>query len=307
MCFKLQVFTIVLLGVFFRSCSTAPEEFLNRPGRIVHGEAAQAGKFKYQAGLTFGTWSNMVFCGGTFIDTAGNVASNENIPERAWVLTAGHCARGRTAKDVKVVGGSTDPHHLLKYDVERIIEFGYNKDTKVNDIALMRCKLTPQSRNLAMSRSIEDRVPMEISTIPMADRGFDSSGMTGTVSGFGYTKYKGTQAKELRDAKVKIHSGEECSRMYKDVTSVYNATNMLCAGGLDRDACQGDSGGPLIVHDNTGANPQLVGVVSWGIGCATPDVPGAYARVSYYHSTIVKAIKEDREEARLMSGIENLH
>ena len=140
MCFKLQVFTIVLLGVFFRSCSTAPEEFLNRPGRIVHGEPAQAGKrtqlgrianlakamgsllwvssipnvrgprlhlpctkklcyyagkFKYQAGLTFGTWSNMVFCGGTFIDTAGNVASNENIPERAWVLTAGHCARGR--------------------------------------------------------------------------------------------------------------------------------------------------------------------------------------------------------------------
>ena len=58
------------------------------------------------------------------------------------------------------------------------------------------------------------------------------------MSGFGYTKYKGTQAKELRDAKVKIHSGEECSRMYKDVTSVYNATNMLCAGGLDRDACQ---------------------------------------------------------------------
>ena len=33
----------------------------------------------------------------------------------------------RTAKDVKVVGGSTDPHHLLKYDVESIIEFGYNK------------------------------------------------------------------------------------------------------------------------------------------------------------------------------------
>ena len=58
------------------------------------------------------------------------------------------------------------------------------------------------------------------------------------MSGFGYTKYKGTQAKELRDAKVKIHSGEECSRMYKDVTNVYNATNMLCAGGLDRDACQ---------------------------------------------------------------------
>ena len=36
------------------------------------------------------------------------------------------------------------------------------------------------------------------------------------------------------------------------------------------DTCQGDSGGPLVTQDDT-----LIGVVSWGNGCAAGD-PGAY-------------------------------
>lgn len=49
---------------------------------------------------------------------------------------------------------------------------------------------------------------------------------------------------------------------------------MLCTKYKDTDACQGDSGGPLV------ADGKLIGVVSWGEGCADPRYPGVYARVA---------------------------
>jgi len=55
----------------------------------------------------------------------------------------------------------------------------------------------------------------------------------------------------------------------------------ICAGSDQVDACQGDSGGPLIVRRADGT-PVQVGVVSWGLGCAMPNRPGIYTRVSAY-------------------------
>jgi trypsin len=52
--------------------------------------------------------------------------------------------------------------------------------------------------------------------------------------------------------------------------------NMMCARDTDKDSCQGDSGGPLYDSENN----VLVGVVSFGIGCADSNYPGVYARVS---------------------------
>ena len=95
---------------------------------------------------------------------------------------------------------------------------------------------------------------------------------------------------------VNIISNADC----KAKNSLYNSKlmeTMVCAsvpeGGKVRehpcmpmtdltlqDACKRDSGGPLVVAG------QLVGVVSWGQGCARQRYPGVYTRVSRYRDWI---------------------
>ncbi|KAA0184631.1 hypothetical protein HAZT_HAZT009221 [Hyalella azteca] len=71
----------------------------------------------------------------------------------------------------------------------------------------------------------------------------------------------------------------------------------LSSGGQVADRLMGvwgDSGGPLVCCNQNSTlrsdECNLVGVVSWGIGCATPGKPGVYTKVAHYKSWIEENI-----------------
>lgn len=50
------------------------------------------------------------------------------------------------------------------------------------------------------------------------------------------------------------------------------------------DTCQGDSGGPLMLFAD--GQWTIVGITSYGTGCALAEHPGVYTRVSFYQDWI---------------------
>ena len=112
-----------------------------------------------------------------------------------------------------------------------------------------------------------------------APQGDDESydGQTSTVSGWGTTFSGGSVTNELRYTNVPIIPSARCASSFPNG---WVTDDMICAGnqgGNDRDSCQGDSGGPLAVKNASGQF-EVVGIVSWGIGCAGLT-PGVYSEV----------------------------
>jgi len=74
----------------------------------------------------------------------------------------------------------------------------------------------------------------------------------------------------------------------------------ICAKSPEngKDSCNGDSGGPMTRAQ--GNERVLVGIVSWGIGCALPGLPSVYTDVSAYREWIaqVKATLAVQRSAR---------
>jgi secreted trypsin-like serine protease len=56
-------------------------------------------------------------------------------------------------------------------------------------------------------------------------------------------------------------------------------------------------GGPLIIPGSTAAEDVLVGVTSWGIGCATKVFPGVFSRVSYAYDWIAETVCSESSNA----------
>lgn len=81
----------------------------------------------------------------------------------------------------------------------------------------------------------------------------------------------------LMQVSVPVVSEASCRQAYG--SSIHDS--MVCAGLKEggKDSCQGDSGGPMVCEQN--GKFFLEGVVSWGVGCASPGKYGVYSNVRY--------------------------
>lgn len=194
------------------------------------------------------------FCGGTLI-------------ARDRVVTAAHCAEALSAGEMGVVAGRQDKRSAdgVQAGVRDVwIAPEYEDPMRGGDIALL---------------SLDRRLPFRPAAVADgSDEAAYQPGTMATVLGWGRLAEYGEKSDTLRSAEVPIVDDATCSEAYP----VYDPQTMVCAGYPEGgvDACQGDSGGPLVVGDT------LVGVVSWGEGCAKPGKPGVYTRVSAYASEL---------------------
>ncbi|XP_059224578.1 trypsin alpha-4 [Stomoxys calcitrans] len=248
-------FVILLSAVACALGATIPEGMVPQlDGRIVGGAATTINSFPWQISLQR---SGSHSCGGSIY--------NSKI-----IVTAAHCLQSVSASSLKVRAGSTYWNSggvLISVAAFKNHE-GYNPSTMVNDIAVIRL-----SSALTMSSTIK--------AIGLASSN-PANGAAASVSGWGTTSVGGSIPTQLRYVDVKIVSRTNCASSTYGYGSQIKAS-MICAYTVGKDACQGDSGGPLV------SGGQLVGVVSWGYGCAYTNYPGVYASVADLRSWVVNA------------------
>ena len=100
------------------------------------------------------------------------------------------------------------------------------------------------------------------------------------VTGWGRLQFGGQVASILQKVTVKTLSNIACQNTEYGADKTTITQRMICATNPGKDSCQGDSGGPLSVLINGANYFELVGLVSFGEGCAKPGYPGVYARVT---------------------------
>jgi secreted trypsin-like serine protease len=210
-----------------------------------------------------------------------------------WVLTAAHCIdEAKLAKGYRVRLGARNIglESGVTYRIDRMVRHGgYRPETAdgppLNDIALVHFVADDQTN---LSAADHQPRPIRLNGSSAGD-GTVGAGAHVTVIGWGKNKSgKGARISPvLKQVDIQTVS---CSSA-PDYSGKTNAA-MLCAGAPGKDACQGDSGGPLIL---TFGEPVLVGIVSWGMGCAETGHPGLYVRIDrdHYLDWIGHAMKAD--------------
>ncbi|XP_017776652.1 PREDICTED: transmembrane protease serine 9-like [Nicrophorus vespilloides] len=229
----------------------------NQENRIVGGRPTGVNKYPWIARLVY---DGHFHCGASLLT-------------QDYVLTAAHCVRKLKRSKIRVVLGdhdqtvTSDAPAKMRAVASIIRHRNFDGDSYNHDIALLKLR-----------KPVEFAKNIRPICLPSLTKNFDPAGKTGTVVGWGRTSEGGTLPGIVQEVQVPILSLSQCRAMKYRSSRITNY--MLCAGRSSQDSCQGDSGGPLVIPN--GDKFEIVGIVSWGVGCGRPGYPGVYTRVSKY-------------------------
>ncbi|KMQ92954.1 chymotrypsin-1 [Lasius niger] len=236
---------MIKLAILIAVSAIAQQACCDEPERIVGGDIAAIGQFKYQVSLqSYGEH----ICGGSIISST-------------HILTAAHCVDDDFYTDdmlIKlfnlqiVVSGTNSPRiGGEKHDIKCIRKHpqytGEKEGGWKDDIAVITLKKPIKANDVQ-------------GPIPLASKNYINGGKRGIVSGWGRTKISGSSSEILRWLSVNVLSQESCLHGHKNPRT--NENQICTLEKIGKGACQGDSGGPLVVDG------EVVGVVSWVLPCA---------------------------------------
>ncbi|CAH2095034.1 unnamed protein product [Euphydryas editha] len=247
--------------VLFAGSSTA------RPNRIVGGQPTTVDRYPSIVQVDFrNTWSQTwsQSCAGSIITSR-------------YVVSAAHCFAGSSFQPAlrRIRAGSSNRNTggvivavQAVFNHPSYGSYFYDADISVLRLTtpLAFSSVIQNTPVVAQNAAIPDNVPV-------------------VHAGWGTTQQGGISSPILRDVEIYTVNNTLCRQRYAQLGLGNRVTqNMICAGLLDvggRDACQGDSGGPLYYGN------ILIGVVSWGYGCAHAVYPGISTNVASYTNWIV--------------------
>lgn len=266
------------------------QQVSNREPRIVGGQISYEGEYPWAVSIQR---HGNHHCGGVIVG-------------RRWILTAAHCVRSQMISNLIVrTGGNTltrssnsiNSHLERDYSVDQIVM--HDEFSRYDNLTSNQLKISASTTNnadIALIKLKHDIHWNELAwpvCFPNKDAG-NFSGHDAIVIGWGKLNEKSEDfSNDLQKVRLTIIDNKVCQNWFRQAGREMPIDDrIICAGFKSggKDACHGDSGGPLLSKIN--GQYVVVGVVSTGIGCARPLLPGLYSRVSSYINWIEKYIVE---------------